>query len=91
MTEIDLSQLQALGLLSGQLGELFTVEGVILMLTFSTIGIFYFKRGKKEGDSIKLLCGIALIAYVYFINQLISLIVIGLILVAVPYLHRFFK
>ncbi len=105
MTDLDKQQLAELGINSAQLaqiealgldrlfsgvGELFSVEGIALMLIFSIIGLIYFKQGRKQGDTVKLICGIGLLAYGYLVSQFITLILFGVILIVIPYLRRFF-
>lgn len=55
---------------------------------FSSIGVGYFIYGKKQGSLLPLLCGVALMAYVYFISNVYLLVAIGVLIAAVPYFLR---
>ena len=55
---------------------------------FSSIGIGYFIYGRRQGKTIPLLCGVALMVYPYFMPNSAALIIIGAIFVAVPYFIR---
>ncbi len=57
-------------------------------VVFSSIGVGYFIYGKKQGSLIPLLCGIALMAYVYFISNVYLLVAVGVAISAVPYFLR---
>ena len=52
---------------------------------FGSVGLAYFVYGKKQQRFVPLLCGIALMAFPYFISNIVLLVVIGLVLSAVPY------
>lgn len=55
---------------------------------FSAIGFGYFLYGKKQQAVVPLLCGIALMAYPYFVSDTLPLVVIGMVLTAIPYFIR---
>ena len=55
---------------------------------FGSVGLAYFVYGKKQQRFIPLLCGIALMAFPYFISNTVLLVVVGLMLSAVPYFFR---
>ena len=54
-------------------------------VVFGSVGLAYFVYGKKQQRFVPLLCGIALMAFPYFISNVVLLVVIGLVLSAVPY------
>jgi len=58
-------------------------------VVFGSLGLAYFVYGKKQQRFVPLLCGIALMAFPYFISNTIVLVVIGLVLSLVPYFFRF--
>jgi len=66
------------------------MNAIIAMLIFSTIGIIYYRKGKRENDTLMSICGIVLFLYGYFVYQLIYLLIIGIILTIVPQIRRFF-
>ena len=57
-------------------------------VVFGSIGLAYFVYGKKQRRFVPLLCGIALMAFPYFISNTVLLVVVGLVLSAVPYFFR---
>ena len=76
------SGLAASSALSAAKGYLFGMSmwGLLASLLFSMAGLFYFKRGKSESDIPMLLCGVALMAYPYFVQNPIPLFAIGTVL-----------
>lgn len=60
------------------------VSILLLGVLFSSIGLGYFIYGKKQQRIIVLLCGIALMMYPYFIDNIMLLISVGLVLMTVP-------
>lgn len=75
--------------LAGQGGEgtLFgmTMWGLVAGLLFSGIGYLYYKRGREQGDSAKLGCGVALMLYPYFFTNTWYMVLIGAGLTAAPF------
>lgn len=55
---------------------------------FSSIGLGFFIYGKKQRAPVPLVCGIALMAYPYFIPNVIALVAVGIVLTAIPYFLR---
>ncbi|HLI19099.1 MAG TPA: hypothetical protein VKV22_12625 [Rhodanobacteraceae bacterium] len=58
-------------------------------MLFGAIGVGYFVYGKRQAAIMPLVCGIALVAYPWFVASVPWLIVIGLILMAVPFFVRY--
>jgi predicted membrane protein len=58
-------------------------------LLFSTIGLGFFVYGKRQKAIVPLLCGLALMTYVYFITNILLLLCIGVALAAIPYFFRY--
>jgi hypothetical protein len=54
-------------------------------VVFGSVGLAYFVYGKKQQRFVPLLCGIALMAFPYFISNIVLLVVVGVVLSAVPY------
>jgi len=54
-------------------------------VVFGSVGLAYFVYGKKQQRFVPLLCGIALMAFPYFISDTVLLVIVGLLLSAVPY------
>ena len=57
-------------------------------VVFGSVGLAYFVYGKKQRRFVPLLCGIALMAFPYFMSNTVLLVVVGLVLSAVPYFFR---
>jgi len=62
------------------------VNATVLLLgvLFSSIGFGYFLYGKKQQKSVPLICGIVLIIYPYFIENISIMLVLGLVLCVIP-------
>lgn len=82
------SALAIAGRLGGQgaPGTLFgmTAWGLIASLLFSGIGYYYFKRGRDQNDTTRIYCGLAMLAYPYFVTNALYIVLIGAALMAVP-------
>jgi hypothetical protein len=61
---------------------------LLLGVLFSSIGIGYFFYGRRQGKTIPLWCGVALMLYPYFMPNVIALVIVGAIFAAVPYFVR---
>lgn len=57
-------------------------------LLFGSIGLGFFIYGKKQQRVVPLICGVALMAFPYFVANTILLVVIGVLLTAIPYFVR---
>jgi len=57
-------------------------------LLFGSIGLGFFLYGRKQQSVVPLISGLLLMAYPYFIPNTPLLVVIGAVLVAVPYFVR---
>jgi hypothetical protein len=44
--------------------------------------------GRKQKAVVPLICGLALMIYPYFVSNLVLLVVIGSVLIAIPYFVR---
>ena len=53
---------------------------------FSTIGLGFFMYGKKVKELVPLGAGVALMIYPYFMPNTIVLVIVGLVLLALPWL-----
>ena len=65
-----------------------TQAQILWGLLFGSVGLAFFIYGKKQQRLVPLVCGIALMAYPYFVSNTIWLIVVGVVLCAVPYFYR---
>jgi len=57
-------------------------------LIFGVIGLAFFSYGKKKKAIVPLFSGVALLLFPYFISNVYLLVLIGVILVAIPYFVR---
>lgn len=57
-------------------------------LLFGSIGLAYFLYGKKQGATVPLVSGIALMVYPYLVTNTTLLVIIGSLLTVAPYLIR---
>ena len=57
---------------------------LLLGVVFSSIGLGYFIYGKKQQQTMPLICGITLMIHPYFIENAVVLILIGIILCITP-------
>jgi len=55
---------------------------------FGAIGLGYFVYGKKQHRFVPLLCGLGLMAFPYFMTNMVLLVVVGLALSVMPYFFR---
>jgi predicted membrane protein len=55
---------------------------------FGSIGLGFFMYGKKQKAIVPLLVGIALFIFPYFISDITLLVIVGAILVVLPYFVR---
>lgn len=51
---------------------------------FSSIGLGYFIYGKKQQHTMALICGIGLMIYPYFVENIALLLCTGIVLMLVP-------
>ena len=67
------------------------MEGTSLLIwgmIFGAIGLGFFTYGKKQRAIVPLFSGIALFVFPYFISNVYMLVIVGVILVALPYFAR---
>ncbi len=67
------------------------MEGTSLLIwgmVFGVIGLGFFSYGKKQNAIVPLLTGIALFVFPYFISNIYMLVIVGIILVGLPYFVR---
>ncbi|ABI71795.1 hypothetical protein [Shewanella frigidimarina] len=55
---------------------------------FGAIGMGYFVYGKRQRAIVPLCVGMALIVFPYFVASVTTLLIMGIILVAIPYFIR---
>jgi hypothetical protein len=57
-------------------------------LLFGSIGFGYFLYGKKQKKVVPLITGIVLCVVPYFIANVYALVIVGVILMAIPFIVR---
>ncbi|MCG6938742.1 MAG: hypothetical protein LJE83_11320 [Gammaproteobacteria bacterium] len=57
-------------------------------MLFGSIGLGYFIYGKKQRAAVPLVTGITLFIFPYFITNVYALVIVGAVIVAVPYFVR---
>jgi len=62
---------------------------IVLGVIFGSIGMGYIVYGRKQQRGIALLSGFALIAYPYFVPSVVLVILIGIVLMALPFVIRY--
>ncbi|HJV90235.1 MAG TPA: hypothetical protein VJ623_08030 [Holophagaceae bacterium] len=55
---------------------------------FGTIGAGFFLYGKKERKVVPLACGIGLMVFPYLVSGVVLTVLVGLILMVIPYFLR---
>jgi len=58
-------------------------------MLYGSIGLGFFVYGKRQRAVVPLVCGLALMVFPYFVSNTILLVVIGAVLIAVPYFVRY--
>ena len=58
---------------------------MIWSVLFGGIGIGYFIYGKKQKADVPFLVGLTLCIYPYFMTSVTMLLIVGVILIAIPY------
>lgn len=57
-------------------------------MVFGAIGLGFFVYGKRQKAAVPLTVGIALFIFPYFISNVFLLVIVGAVLVALPYFVR---
>ena len=57
-------------------------------LLFGSIGLGFVIYGRKQRAVVPLLCGLGLMVFPYFVSNSILLVVMGVMLMAIPYFFR---
>lgn len=65
-----------------------STSSLIWGMLFGAIGIGFFTYGRRQRALVPLFTGIALIVFPYFVPNVTVLLIVGAILVAIPYFIR---
>lgn len=65
-----------------------TTASLLWGVLFGSIGLGFFVYGKKQKAPVPLACGLALMVFPYFISNGALMVVVGAVLMAIPYFVR---
>jgi len=65
------------------------VNSLVVSILAGAIGAGYFIYGKRQTKFVPMVAGVLLCVYPYFVDDLLWLIVVGVVLVAAPFLVDF--
>jgi hypothetical protein len=66
-----------------------TAATLIWGTIFGSIGLGYFFYGKKQRKIVPFICGIFLMAFTFFVTDTLLIVLIGAVLMAIPYFVRY--
>jgi hypothetical protein len=66
----------------------FTPSTLLWGLLFGSIGTGFFVYGRKQQEPVPMVCGVGLMVFPYFVSNSYLLVVIGIVLVAIPWFAR---
>jgi hypothetical protein len=58
-------------------------------LIFGSVGLAYFVYGRKQKRGVPFLSGIGLMVFPYFVSNVYLIVIIGTVLIALPYFLRY--
>ncbi len=61
---------------------------IVWSVLFGGIGLGFFLYGKKQRAIVPLFIGVALFIFPYFMTSVAMLLIVGIILIAIPYFIR---
>jgi hypothetical protein len=61
---------------------------LLLAVLFGSLGLGYFVYGKKQNAIVPLVCGVVLMAFPYFVTNVVLMIVVGLFFSVLPFFVR---
>jgi hypothetical protein len=65
-----------------------TTATLVWGMLFGAIGAGFFVYGKRQRAIVPLACGIALMIFPYFVSATWGIVLVGLVLMAIPYFVR---
>ena len=66
-----------------------SVATMVWGMLFGAIGVGYFIYGKRQSALVPLVCGLLLMIFPYFFSSAWALVLVGAVLMAIPYFLRF--
>jgi len=70
------------------MGAMFSASSMLWGTLFGGIGLGYFIYGKKQGAIVPLITGILLSVYPFFVTNTYLIVLVGCLLIAIPYFVR---
>jgi hypothetical protein len=64
------------------------VAQLVWGMLFGAIGVGFMVYGRKQRAIVPLLCGLGLVVFPYFVASSWALVLIGVVLMAIPYFVR---
>lgn len=61
---------------------------LFLGVFFGSFGLAYFIYGRKQQAIVPLLCGIVLMAFPYFVSNMIIFTLLGIVLIGLPFVYK---
>jgi len=61
----------------------------VVYVVFGALGLGYFVYGRRQKKLVPLACGVGLMGYPYFVINAALLVVIGCVLLGLPYFVRY--
>mgnify|MGYP000352502301 CR=1 FL=1 len=65
-----------------------TTTQLVLGLLFGSVGLGFFVYGRRQRAVVPFLCGVALMAFPYFVSNTVVLVALGCALCALPFVFR---
>ena len=65
-----------------------TLSFVVYVL-YGAVGLGYFMYGKRQKMLVPLFCGLGLMGYPYFVSNAVLLVVIGCVLLGLPFFIKY--
>ena len=65
-----------------------STSSILLGVLFGSVGFGFFIYGKKQQVAVPLVCGLALMILPYLVSDTMVLVLLGVVLMAVPYFVR---
>jgi hypothetical protein len=66
----------------------FSTANIIIGIITGAFGLAYFVYGKKQAEMVFLVSGIGLMVYPYLFSNMALLIILGLVLLALPFVLK---
>ena len=61
----------------------------IVYVIFGAVGLGYFVYGRRQKMLVPLICGVGLMGYPYFVNNTTLLMIIGCVLLGIPFFVKY--